>query len=132
MAFTNRELLRRLETLNRAAAEEEFTSTKVRYAVTKNLKRLERALSAYREEKKSLLEEHGVDLEGIKQEGPEEEGPEGAPDLPEEFIEEHEKLLQAEDGGEYEPYQVTEDYLDKEEIPMELMIDVDWLFERKS
>jgi len=112
--MTNQELLNRSNALQRAA--EAVQTTRMRYAVQKNLREVQSLIEPYQETLEQIAEEHEVeDLE---------EAPDG-------FEEELEDLL-AEDGGDPDVHTVPPQTLDREDekgtdLPMDVIAGIDWM-----
>jgi len=114
--MTNQELLNRSQVLQRAA--ESVQTTRMRYAVQKNMRAAERELEAYNDLLADLASEHNVDING------------GVPD-DEEFREELTDLLQ-QDAGDPDVHTVPPETLDREDekgtdLPLEVVAGIDWM-----
>jgi hypothetical protein len=114
--MTNQELLNRSNALQRAA--EAVQTTRMRYAVQKNLREVEALLEPYQKTLKRIVEEHEV---------------ESIEDPPEEFEEELEDLL-TEDAGEPGVHTVPPEVLDREDeketdLPLNVIAGIDWMIE---
>jgi hypothetical protein len=114
--MTNQELLNRSQALQRAA--EAVQTTRMRYAIQKNLRDVQAILEPYRDTLQQLAEEHEVeDLE----------------DPPEAFEDELEDLL-TEDAGDPDVHSVPPETLDREDekgtdIPFEVIAGIDFMIE---
>jgi len=114
--MTNQELLNRSQVLERAA--ESVQTTRMRYAVQKNMKAVERELEAYNDLLVDLASEHDVDING---EVPDDKA----------FREELTDLLQQE-AGDPDVHTVPPRTLDREDekgtdLPMEVIAGIDWM-----
>jgi len=112
--MTNQELLNRSNALQRAA--EAVQTTRMRYAIQKNLREVQSLIEPYQETPQQIAEEHEV---------------ESLEDPPERFEEEIEDLL-AEDGGDPDVHTVPPQTLDREDekgtdLPMEVIAGIDWM-----
>jgi len=114
--MTNSELLSRSNALQKAA--ERVQTTRMRYAVQKNLKAVERELEAYHDLLADLASEHDVDING---EVPNDEA----------FREEVAGLLN-EEAGDPDVHTVPPQTLDREDekgtdLPFEVIAGIDWM-----
>jgi secreted Zn-dependent insulinase-like peptidase len=149
--MTNRDLVERKNVIEKAINQNVFQSTKIKYALTSNAKRLERALESYQEEMQSLRSEFEDELRTLqrKQEDLQERRQEivanmegedmrnaieelrqEAEDLeaPQIFREKREELLDIEVDN-FTPYNVSDSYLDKESgVDAEFLYMLDWMF----
>ncbi|MCS3611011.1 hypothetical protein [Salinibacter ruber] len=112
--MTNQELLNRSNALQRAA--EAVQTTRMRYAIQKNLREVQALIEPYQETLEQIAEEHEV---------------ESLEDPPEGFEEEIEDLL-AEDGGDPDVHTVPPQTLDREDekgtdLPMDVIAGIDWM-----
>jgi len=117
--MTNQELLNRSQALNNAA--ERVQTTRLRYAVQKNIRHVQQALKPYQETLNQLAEEHGVEMQGELN------------GTPEAFDEALEDLL-SEDAGEVDIHTVPPETLDREdekgtELDMQTISALDWMIE---
>jgi len=114
--MTNQELLNRSSALNRAA--EEVQTTRMRYAIQKNLRDVQALLEPYQETLQQLAKDHEV---------------ESLEDPPEDFESELEDLLD-EDAGDPDVHTVPPETLDREDekgtdLPFEVIAGIDWMIE---
>jgi len=114
--MTNQELLSRSQALQRAA--ESVQTTRMRYAIQKNLRAVQSLLEPYQDTLGQLAQEHEV---------------ENLEDPPEEFEDELEDLL-AEDAGDPDVHTVPPETLDREDekgtdLPFEVVASIDWMIE---
>jgi len=128
--MTNIELLNRRAALQQAANT--FQTTKAKYAIQKNLGRVQSELEAYQETLQQIAEDKDPKtveetLNAVLGQGnvPEEATEETVQDLTE--------LLQ-QDAGTIEPYTVTEKVLDKEDdkgtdVPFQIVMALDFMIE---
>jgi hypothetical protein len=112
--MTNQELLNRSNALQRAA--ESVQTTRMRYAIQKNLREVESLIEPYQETLQQIAEEHEV---------------ENLDDPPPEFEGDLEDLL-AEDAGEMDVHSVPPSALTAEdergtELPIEVISGLDWM-----
>jgi len=112
--MTNQELLSRSNALQRAA--EAVQTTRMRYAIQKNLREVQALIEPYQETLQQIAEEHGV---------------ENLEDPPEAFEDELEDLL-AEDGGDPDVHTVPPQTLDREDekgtdLPFEVVAGIDFM-----
>lgn len=112
--MTNQELLNRSNALQRAA--EAVQTTRMRYAIQKNLREVQALIEPYQQTLQQIAEEHEV---------------ESLEDPPEPFEDELEALL-AEDGGEPDVHTVPPKTLDREDekgtdLPMNVIAGLDWM-----
>jgi hypothetical protein len=111
---TNQQLLNRSQALQRAA--EAVQTTRMRYAIQKNLRDVQALLEPYQDTLRQLAEEHEV---------------ESLEDPPEAFEDELEDLLM-EDAGEPDVHRVPPETLDREDekgtdLPFEVIAGIDWM-----
>lgn len=112
--MTNQKLLNRSNALQRVA--EVVQTTRMRYAVQKNLREVQALIEPYQETLQQIAEEHGV---------------ESLEDPPEAFEQELEDLL-AEDAGDLDVHTVPPQTLDREDekgtdLPFEVIAGIDWM-----
>jgi len=110
----NEEALARNNALEKAA--DRVQTTRMRYAVQKNLREVQRLLEPYQETLQQIVEEHEV---------------EDLQDPPEPAEEKINELLE-EEAGEMEAHQVPPSVLDREDeqgtdLPMSVIAGVDWM-----
>jgi hypothetical protein len=118
--MTNADLLNRRAALQQAI--QVVQTTKMKYAISKNLKRVIDELDPYTETLQTLLKEHEVQL--TKAGGLPEETPDS-------FQREFEELLSTE-AGPIEAYRISDRVFDKEDekgsdIPFEVVAALDWM-----
>lgn len=142
--MTNQEILQRFQTVQQAIEQDVFSTTKIKYALTSNSKRLEDAIEPYQDEMDQLREEYKEELQELQDEREElqerfqntddpaekeeinEEFQEVTP--PDEFMDARQELLEME-AGDPEPYNVNDTYLDDEEdVDIEFLYRLDWMF----
>jgi hypothetical protein len=114
--MTNQELLNRSQALQRAA--EAVQTTRMRYAIQKNLRDVQALLEPYQDTLQQLAEEHEV---------------ESLEDPPEAFEDELEDLLM-EDAGDPDVHTVPPETLDREDekgtdLPFEVIAGIDWMIQ---
>jgi len=140
--MTNADLLNRINAVNTAIEQDAFSSTKINYALTSNLKRLQEATEPFHDEMEDLREEYQEELQEVQERRQElqdelddaageeaEEIQEELQDLeaPEEFTQARQELLEME--VDFEPYNVNDRFLDDEEdVPIQLLYQLDFIF----
>lgn len=118
--MTNGELLQRQQILQKAS--ECVSTVRGRYALQKNLRKVEGALETYSEMLQELAQEHDVDLQGGL-----------SPDAPEAFRDDLDELLQM-DTDAPDVHTIGGEVLEAEDekgsdIPMELLAALDFMID---
>jgi len=127
---SNRELIQRFNTLQ--AVKPCFTVPKIKYAMTKNMTRIEQALKPFHRADEELRGEFGISgQEPLRtKDGEPREG------IDQEFYDRRQGLL-GEEGDPYDEYNVSDRFLDKEEgrmrdgsrgLPEGAISPIMWLF----